>query len=86
MAGKKAELGGKRRNFPELMSCRAETAENPDLSHPIVMASGTKPFVKARYAAGTLKHVAILALASAPSTGKRLFWFGMAVFLINGCF
>ena len=62
------------------MSCHAETAENPDLSHPIVMASGTKPLVKVRYAAGTLKHVAILALARAPSTRKRLFWFGMAVF------
>ena len=75
MAGKKAELGGKRRNLPELISCLAEPAETPDLSYPIVIASGTKPFVKARCAAGTLKPVAVLPLVRAPSTGKRLFWF-----------
>ena len=74
MAGKKAELGGKSRNLPELVFCRAGTAENPDLPHPIVMALGTKLLVKVRYAAGTLKHVTILALARArPQREKGCF-------------
>ena len=83
MAGKKAELGGKLRNLQELISRLSQTAENPDLSPPIVVASGTKCLVKIRYAAGTLKHLAVSPLVQGPSTGKRLFWFEMAVLLRN---
>ena len=74
MAGKTTQFWGERRNLPELISCLAETAEKPDLSHPNVMASGTKPLVKVRYAAGAQKHLATLPLARArPQQQKGCF-------------
>ena len=73
MAGKMAELGGKNGICRNSFLASQKQLKKLDLSHPLVMASATKPLVKIRYEAGTLKHLAVLPLARAASIGKRLF-------------